>query len=140
MRFWGQHHTIHFRNKDKLYFGYRHFPLTQHPFAQKSAEAAEAANEQGKFWQMYDYLFAKQDDLSDAVIDGGVKELGLDTAKFQADMKSDKVKNKIEKDLADGNKFGISATPTFFLNGKKLNLDQLSDLKTAVEKAIQQPL
>lgn len=121
--------------KDKLLFAYRHFPLQQHQFAKPSAYAAEAAGEQGKFWQMYDYLFTNQEDLSDKKIADGAKLLGLDLKKFGEDIKSEKIKNKVDKDLSDGQKFGVNGTPTFFLNGQKLELSSFSDLKKAVEAA-----
>lgn len=122
--------------KDKLLFAYRHFPLKQHQFAVPSAYAAESAGEQGKFWEMYDYLFANQEKLSDEKIAEGAKVLGLDMEKYDEAAKSDKVKNKIEKDLADGQKFGVNGTPTFFLNGQKLELASFADLKKAVDEAL----
>jgi len=125
-------------HKDKLLFAYRHFPLQQHQFARLSAYAAEAAGEQGKFWEMYDFLFANQEELSDEKIAQGAKALNLDLKKYDAAVKSDKVRNKIEKDLSDGQKFGVNATPTFFLNGKKLELSSFADLKSAVEEALSQ--
>lgn len=122
--------------KDKLLFAYRHFPLSQHKFADQSASAAEAAKEQGKFWEMYDYLFTNQEKLSEEIIIEGVKSMGLDLKKYNEDLKSVKIKNKIEKDLSDGQKFGISGTPTFFLNGRKLEMASFSDLKKTVDEAI----
>ena len=122
--------------KDKLLFAYRHFPLQQHQFARSSAYAAEAAGEQGKFWEMYDFLFANQEKLSEEKIAEGVKLLGLDLKKYDEDFKSEKIKNKIDKDLADGQKVGVNGTPTLFLNGKKLELADFTDLKKAVDEAI----
>lgn len=122
--------------KDKLIFAYRHFPLKQHQFALPSAYGAEAAGEQGKFWEMYDFLFANQDKLSQEKIAEGAKLLGLDMNKYDEAVKSEKVKNKIDKDLADGEKFGVSGTPTFFLNGQKLELGNYAELKKIVEEAL----
>jgi protein-disulfide isomerase len=59
----------------KILFAYRHYPLPQHEFAKLAAAAAEAAGEQGKFWEMYRYLFANQERLSEEVIMLGAKEL-----------------------------------------------------------------
>lgn len=122
--------------KDKLLFAYRHFPLSQHQFAKAAAYAAEAAGEQGKFWEMYDFLFSNQEKLSDGKIAEGAKFLNLDLNKYDEAIKSDKIKNKIDKDLSDGQKFGVNATPTFFLNGQKLELSSFSDLKKAVDEAL----
>lgn len=127
---------IRMSHKDKLLFAYRHFPLSQHQFALPAAYAAEAAGEQGKFWEMYDFLFSNQEKLSDEKIAEGAKLLGLDLKKYGEDTKSEKIKNKIEKDLSDGQKFGVNATPTFFLNGQKLELASFGDLKKAVDEAL----
>ncbi len=122
--------------KDRLIFAYRHFPLSQHQFAQRAAYAAEAAGEQGKFWEMSDYLFSNQEKLSDEKIAEGAKLLGLDLKKYNEATQSEKTKNKIEKDLSDGQRFGVSGTPSFYLNGQKLELTSFSDLKKAVDEML----
>ena len=122
--------------KDKLFYGYRHFPLSQHPFAYKAALAAESANDWGKFWEIADYFFSHQDNLSDQMIEEAGQKLGLDGEKFKESLKSEKYKNKIERDIADGRKFGIDATPTFFLNGRRLTLFSVADLEKTVEKEL----
>lgn len=124
------------KNKDNLLFAYRHYPLSQHQFALKAALASEAAKNQGKFWEMYNYLFSNQEKLSDATIEDGAKELKLDLEKFKKDSDSSENKDKVNKDMADGNKFGVDATPTFFLNGKKMRISGFEDLKNEVEKEI----
>lgn len=122
--------------KDKLLFAYRHFPLQQHQFARPAAYSAEAAGEQGKFWEMYDFLFTNQEKLSDEKIKEGAQVLGLDLKKYEEAVKSDKIKSKIDKDLSDGQKFGVNGTPTFYLNGQKIELASFSDLKKAVDEAL----
>jgi len=122
--------------KEKLVFGYRHFPLSQHKLAQYAAQAAEAAGEQGKFWEMSGYIFNHQDTLTKELINEGAQTLGLDATAFKNTLNSEKYKQKILRDLADGKRFGVNSTPTFFLNGKKLNLNSYNDLKKAVEQAI----
>lgn len=122
--------------KDQLYFGYRHFPLLQHEFAEKASLAAEAAGEQGKFWEMHDYLFENQESLSDETIIRGAEKLGLDKVKFEESYNNKKYEEKVNKDLSDGKRFGVDATPTFFLNGKKLDLFSQSDLQKTVAEAI----
>lgn len=122
--------------KDKLLFAYRHFPLDQHQFAVKTALASEAANEQGKFWEMYRYLFDNQEKFTDELIAAAGKEVKLDEKKYAEALSQEKFKDKIFKDAGDGKRFGVNATPTFFLNGIKLNLPAPQDLRRAVDAAI----
>lgn len=121
----------------QLLYVYRYYPLSQHPFGRPAALAAIAAQKQNKFWEMYNYLFAHQNEFSQEFIEKSGQELGLDTEKFKSDMNSTESQNLLDKDLADGNTFGVSATPTFFLNGEKITLTNLDSLTQAVEKAIQ---
>lgn len=122
--------------KSKMLFVYRHFPLSIHPFAEKAAEAAEAASAQGKFWEMHDLLFANQDKFSDSEFDVLAKQLNLDMTKFDADMKNGTYANRVNEDITAGTQFGINATPTFFLNGKQLDIASYDDLKNAVDQAV----
>ncbi len=122
--------------KDKLVFGYRHFPLDQHQFAAKAAIAAEAAGQQGKFWEMYDLLFANQEKFSDSVFPDLAKQLNLNMDEFTKAMADSAILQKIQKDRDYGVQIGVNATPTFFLNGKKLNLTSFDDLKNAVAEAV----
>lgn len=123
--------------KDKLLFAYRNFPLSQHEFAQKAAEVAESAGEQGKYWEMHDYLFANQANFSDEIFQEGAKKIGLDMDKFNESLKSGKFKPLIQDDVSYGTAHGVNSTPTFFLNGRKLSLFNQSDLETAVAKEIE---
>jgi protein-disulfide isomerase len=122
---------------DKLLFAYRHYPLPQHPLAQKAAEAAEAAGLQGKFWEMFDLIFAKSESLAESDFTDFAKQLSLDGTKFASDMKSAGTAARVQSDVDGGNKLAIDSTPTFFLNGKKLELKNLGDIKTSVEQALQ---
>ncbi len=122
--------------KDKILFAYRNFPLAQHEFAEKAAEVAEAAGEQGKYFEMHDYLFANQANFSDEVYQAGAKKIGLDMDKFNEALKSGKFKSLIQDDISFGVSHGVNSTPTFFLNGKKLTLFNQSDLETEVAKVI----
>ena len=102
---------------------YRNYPLTAlHKNALAAAYASEAASLQGRFWEYHDILFNTQDQWSSeadptAKFLDYAKTLGLDEAKFTADMKSDVVKNKITADMKEGDAENISGTPSFFLNG-----------------------
>ena len=121
---------------DRLLIAYRHFPLPQHLFAQKAAIAAEAAGLQGKFWDMDKLLFASQDTLSEAKFTELAKELSLDMVAFASASSDPKVLEKINADVSYGNKLGLNATPTFYLNGVKLDVGTPEDLKKKVENAI----
>lgn len=128
---------------DQLRIVYRHFPLTQiHRNALPSARAAEAAGAQGKFWEMHDLLFEKQGLWSnegrvDEIFLDYAKSLGLDEAKFKGDYDSSMVRDRIQAHLAGANAIGLNSTPSFLLNGKKLqNPRTLADFKAVIEAAI----
>jgi len=98
----------------------RDFPLNVHPEAQKAAEAAGCAEEQGKFWEMHDKLFSNQQDLSVANEKTWAQEIGLDTKKFGECLDSGKRAAEVQKDIQDGQAYGVSGTPAFFINGVPL--------------------
>ena len=96
---------------------YRHFPLSYHQYAMSAAKAAEAAGLQGKFWEMYSKLFGNQQKLSDDIFVTYANDLGLDIDKFNQDLVSAEIENKIKDDLSDGsNLLKIGGTPTFYIN------------------------
>ncbi|VVB56511.1 Thioredoxin [uncultured archaeon] len=116
-----------------------HFPLTSiHPLAQKAAEAAECANDQGKFWEMYDSLFTTNKlEVSD--LKAQAKTLGLDTAKFNTCLDSGAKAPLIQafSNLATQN--GISSTPTFIVNGQELQDRSLAGFSTAIDNVLNPP-
>lgn len=104
---------------------YRHFPLPQHPNAIPTAIASEAAARQGKFWEMSDLIFARQDEWKNAdnpneLLKQYAAQLKLDSAVFETDLADPAMREKVLNDLATGQKAGVNATPTFFVNGKKI--------------------
>jgi len=99
---------------------WKNLPLPFHQNAQLAAEAALAAHAQGKFWEMHDKLFANQQALDRASIEKYAQELGLDMAKFKADLDSKKYEALVKAEAAAGNKVGARGTPTFFINGRPL--------------------
>lgn len=114
---------------DRVGLVFRNFPLTSiHPNAKAGAAAAEAAGLQGKFWEMHDLLYESQDNWSsldtskrtDAFV-SYASQLGLDTNKFTSDLSNEDVSKKISFDLTLGKENGADATPTFFVNGEKLD-------------------
>jgi len=124
-----------------IQFIYRHFPLPQHESAKKAALVAEAAGEQGKFWQMHDKLFETQFEWeeskdSTAFFLSLAKELGLDEEKIKKAIEENTYAAKIDADLSEGRSLGVNSTPTFYLNGRKLNLKSFADLNTAVEEEL----
>ena len=125
-------------------FAYRHFPLPQHKNAKLAATVAEAAGKQGKFWEMHDLIFQNQSDWSEeknaAVLFAKyAQDLQLDLAKFQTDIASEEIKAKIENDYKSGAKAGVNSTPSFFLNGKKLdNPRNYDEFKNAILQALGQ--
>jgi protein-disulfide isomerase len=97
---------------------FKHFPLGFHPNAMPAAIAAEAAKEQGKFWEMHDKLFANQQNLDRASFEKYAQEIGLDMAKFKAALDASKNKEVIEANAKEGSQFGVRGTPSFFINGR----------------------
>jgi len=95
-------------------------PLKFHKMAQPSARAALAAQEQGKFWEFHDSLFAAQSSLSKETINKIAQDLNLDIQKFEQDMASPKIQAQINKDLMAAEKARVSGTPTVFINGRLL--------------------
>jgi protein-disulfide isomerase len=111
---------------------FRHFPLVMHPKAQLAHQAAAAAAEQGRFWEMHDLLFANQQRVQRDDLFGYAAKLGLDLDRFRADLDSDRIKQIIDADKADGDTRGIDGTPTFYVNGKAYvgarSFDQLKQI------------
>ena len=127
---------------DKIGVIFRHFPLKQiHSNATSVGIAAEAAGQQGKFWEMHDLLFERQDDWSDSndintVMEDYSRELGLDVDRFMQDLESDAAVDKVDSQYKSGLSLGVNSTPTFFLNGQKLDSVRSYDqFKEAIEKA-----
>lgn len=120
----------------KVTLAYRYFPLFQiHDKAYIAAYAAEAAGIQGQFWEMADLLFDNQktwDTSSNPQQDyflSYAKKLKLNVDQFKKDSDSVEVKNRVSEDLKDAEQMGIDSTPTFFLNGKKVDVNSFDELK-----------
>ena len=103
--------------KDKVRLVYRDFPLPMHPYAPKASEASQCANEQGKFWEYHDALYADQSKLSLTDLQATAERLGLKTDTFKTCLESGKYTAEVSKDVADGQKAGVGSTPSFFING-----------------------
>jgi protein-disulfide isomerase len=105
----------------KVHMVWKNYPLPFHPFAEPAAEAAMAANAQGKFWQMHDKLFENNTALDRPNLEKYAQELGLDMAKFKADLDAQKYKDSIQSDTKEGSAVGVNGTPAVFINGRKIN-------------------
>jgi protein-disulfide isomerase len=106
------------RFPNKVRFVFRHFPLEEaHPHALQAAETAEAAGAQGKFWQMYDLLFRNQAHLKAADLQRYANELGLNMARYVAEMDDHIYLQKVRENIEGGRRSHIRATPTFFIDG-----------------------
>jgi protein-disulfide isomerase len=120
---------------------FREFPLPQHADAVPSAKAAEAAGNQGKFWGMYSLIYPNHADwetLSDptSVFVGYAQKLGLNISQFTSDMNSAVVAKKISDSVSVGTAAGIDATPTFFINGYRIeNPESYDEFITAIQNA-----
>jgi protein-disulfide isomerase len=130
---------------DQITFQFRNFPLTSvHPNAFAGARAAEAAGLQGKFWQMHDLLYENQSQWSTASNPSSyfsqyAQQLGLNAAQFQKDYASSKVNDMINADMAAGTKLNIQGTPSFFLDGKEIQVSaDVNAFETQIKNAIAQ--
>jgi len=99
---------------------FKHNPLPFHADAPLASQAALAAGAQGKFWEMHDKLFENQKALKRENLDTYAQDIGLDVARFKADLDAGKFKAAVDADLAVGAQFGVQGTPNFFINGRKL--------------------
>jgi len=105
--------------KQRVKVVWKNFPLSFHKQAKPAALAALAANKQGKFWEFHDKNFANMKNLTTENFKAWAKELGLDMAKFEADMKDPQLVKLLEEDMADGRTAGLRGTPTIYINGRK---------------------
>ncbi len=121
---------------NQVRFVVRDFPLSQHAEARKAAEAAEAAREQGKYWEYVAVLFRNQSALEVDKLRQYASELGLDRARFDASLDSGKFAEKVQRDVLDGQKLGVNGTPTFYVNGKRVSDRSYEGLKATIEAAL----
>ena len=113
-------HELEKQYEGKIKVVFKHQPLPFHQNAKIAAAASMAANEQGKFWEMHDKLFANQQALDRPNLERYAQELGLDVGKFKAALDSNKFDAYIQADSAEGMRVGANGTPTFFINGRQL--------------------
>ena len=116
--------SYQFRSGVRFREAYRHYPLTRvHPHAMVAAQAAEAAGDQGRFWEMHDTLFEHQDALEVEHLSTYARQLGLDVGRFDEDLAFETFADAVRADLRSGIGSGVSATPTVFVNGVRITLE-----------------
>lgn len=119
---------------DQVRLEYRHYPLPDHAYAGRAAQAAVEAQEQGAFWRYHDLLFAHQDRLTDVDLIGYADSLNLDTDRFASALSNSKHIEIVERDIALGLSLAVTGTPTFFVNGYRLvGVPPLWVFETALE-------
>ncbi len=122
---------------DKVLFVVRDFPLTTiHKNAFRAALAANAANAQGKFFEYTEVLYKNQENLDDESLKKYAAQLGLNIKQFALDLENKKFADEIRKDMADGKIYGISGTPTIYVNGVKIRILSAASFKNAIDKAL----
>src|SRR5215213_7100688 len=122
---------------DRVRLVVRDFPLSQHANALKAAEAAEAAREQGKYWEYTAVLFGNQSALGVDKLKQYATEVGLDRARFDSSLDSGKFADKVQRDVLDGRKLGVNGTPTLYVNGKRLSDRSYEALKATIESSLE---
>lgn len=124
---------------NKVRFVVRDFPLNQHEYARKAAEAANAANAQGKFFEYITLLFKNQKALDVPSLKKYASEVGLDRARFDAALDRGVYAAEVQKDVTDGELYGVGSTPTIFVNGVQLRTLSTEGLKEAIDRAAGKP-
>ncbi len=128
-----------FGNSIKMEF--KHFPLPIHSLAFNAARAAEAAGQQGKFFEFHDALFTNQATWSKSVnpmlnFMQYAKEIGLDTDQFKRQYGSSLLKNRVQEDQLKGRELGLTGTPTFFLNGEQMKFETFEEFYSQIAYAV----
>jgi len=112
--------------KDDVKFVVRYFPLPGHKNSMTSALAVEAAGKQGKYWEMHDIVFENQKDWGEQrfadpkIFENYARQIELDMDRYSQDIRSQELRDRVERDRRAGQRLGITGTPTFFLNGEKI--------------------
>jgi len=126
---------------DKILFVFKNFPLPIHKNAPAAAQAVEAAGVQGKFWEMHDIVYEKQQDWENekdpnAKFESYANQLGLNIDQWKKDRDSDKIKDLISTDLSLAEKLELPGTPAFLLNGVLLQPKSFTDLNKAIDEEL----
>jgi len=117
---------------------YKHFPLPQHESARADAEAAEAAGEQGRFWQMHDAIFANYGELTPVQLRALAGQLGLDLARYDAALSSGRPQRAVDADFNEGVRIGVSYTPYILVGGKVVSSNDPQTIEAAINRKLGQ--
>jgi protein-disulfide isomerase len=130
---------LHRRFDGELRFAFRHFPIgDSHPLALHAAEAAEAAGAQGRFWDMHDLIYGRDQGLEPALLRKLAKGLELDLERFDSELADETHLRHVMEDFQSGVDSGVNGTPTFFINEERLDWDfDMTTLGRAVERQLQ---
>ncbi len=115
---------------------FKHFPLSFHKQALPAALASMAAAEQGRFWEYHDELFLKQNRLGSELYLEIAQGLGLDLKKFSLDMMRPSLRQRVEQDVADGNKAGVTGTPAIFVNGRRVKQRDIETMSRLIDEEL----
>ena len=129
--------------KDEMKFIIRYFPLPGHKNSMTSALAVEAAGKQGKYWEMHNIVFENQRDWGEKqapdpkIFENYARQIGLDMNQYGKDVTSQELKDRIERDRKSGQSLNLQGTPSFFLNGERIeNPRGYEDFKALIESAV----
>lgn len=120
----------------KLKLVIKQYPLRNHPMAREAAIAAIAAHQQGKFWEVHSQIFANQKELSSQKLDEIAEGKGLDMIQFKQDLLSQEVLSLIVRDVREGQKIGVTGTPTIFINGKHVADRRFQNLRNLIDQEL----
>ncbi|MEW6671446.1 MAG: thioredoxin domain-containing protein [Thermodesulfobacteriota bacterium] len=124
------------KNPNRVKVVHKNFPLQNHKFAQKAAEAALAADRQGKFWPFHDRLFDSYNQLSEQKIQEIAVSLGLNMEQYNSDLKSPAIRARVGQDFQDGNQAGVRGTPAVYINGRVLKNRTLTGFQEIIDKEL----
>ena len=121
----------------KVRFAYRHYILPSHSNAPKAAEAVACANGQGKSWELIEAIFSDQKNITVADLKKKAAAAGLNATRFDRCLDSGEKKSEVDQDQSEGTKAGVTGTPTFFINGKRLvGAQPFSQFQAAIEREL----
>ena len=124
-------------HRQSIQIVFKQLPLPMHEHSRLAAKAALAAQNQGRFWELGDLMFQSDEPLDRDRIETLATRAGLDLERFQSDLESKAIDQRLERDLTDADRVGARGTPTTFINGKRISGAQpLEDFEKAVEEAL----
>ncbi|MED5261167.1 MAG: thioredoxin domain-containing protein [Myxococcota bacterium] len=122
---------------DQVRVVFKHLPLSFHQKAPAAHAASEAAHKQGKFWEMHDKIFKNQRQMSEANYVVWAGEIGLDVETFKKDMASAAIKARVDQDVKEAGRLGVTGTPGFFINGRHMSgAKPFSEFKVVIDEEI----